>query len=204
MTARRSSKRLARQKQRNASLFSHFSNFLLVALVILLAAGWYTSNHEPDRSSLAFDAHHNDLAENNVAVPEFKSLNKNSSSTLETIVSKQPLIKPLPSPLQNRPTVLDIIKTASIVPIGPSITKQIDEKLPPVSRFNSGNGAHAIFTAKKTVIYQEANTQSKQIAVVAPGLQIRSYDEQNGWHHVVVPSSSIIGWAKADTLKVYQ
>jgi len=201
MTARRASRRSARKKRRNSSLASNFSNFLLVALVILAAAGWYTTNHKNGLSSATSEVRRKDFAENTIAVPEFKSPNKRSSpSASDTNVLTTTL--PLPSPLHNSPTVLDIIKTASIASVEPPLTKHKDDQLPPVSRFNPANGAYAIITAKKTIIYQDANTQSKQIAVIAPGKEIRSYDEQNGWHHVVVPSSAIIGWAKADTLKV--
>lgn len=149
------------------------------------------------------------------------SFNNNASSAPRAVV-----VTPAPRPVLRQQALRAVIPTQKALPAKPALRYDgprppmpvapplhsqppaaakahpyiADRDLPPQGKFAVQNAANVIFARKKTVIYASTDSNSKKIAMVERGQEMRSYGRQGNWHRITIPRTGIIGWAKDDSL----
>ncbi|EJF88692.1 hypothetical protein [Bartonella tamiae] len=186
MATKRQNQRKRHKKQNKFVTFIGYNAFLFI--VILGFIGWY--DHSPTSKgtdTLFAKAQFGTIAIPNTK-PSYKSTNKRLIILPDSLYSVSGTSK-------KAVVTMDHQKDKS-----ESIPYISDTHLPPKGQFGVNNAANKIFAKENIKIFASPNKDSKFIAILKKGQEMRSYEQQNGWHRVVVPSTDIIGWAQKENL----
>jgi len=82
----------------------------------------------------------------------------------------------------------------------PLVPYKEDKDLPPEGQFGLDNAASRVFAKDQITVFSEKNAQSKIIATLKKGQEMRLYETDVDWQRIVVPSSDIIGWVMANSV----
>ena len=186
MVAKQTKTKRTRRKAVKKVNSSFLSYFVLGGFVFLAGFGWYHNVFEGDK----FDKTAANTLHKFVPAPTTSPapVKKETTVNVEHGATKIPIPTNL---VATNPLIIP-----SDVKKGPvSVPYKADIQLPPQAKFAPNNAANIIFAKVPTTIYTKADSQSKMIAQVKSGQEMRSYEHIGGWHRVVVPSTDIIGWA---------
>lgn len=194
MATRKKTTRTRRQTSRREEKGLTFSHFALVGLMIAAAAGWY-ANLQPHEITAK-------KTNQTVAIAPKPVLRTTESSqpTLHTIIAMN--TEPSNAPIPVRAPIRNIeILTKPLPQTLPTVPYKPDTSLPPQGHFGLNNAANKVYANKKILIYAEPRKEAKVVATLIEGQEMRSYEKNDQWQRIVVPTTDIIGWAKSSELK---
>ena len=191
MAVKRTKPNKNRQRTTQKKRSSVLSYFLLGGLTLLGGAGWYHNTYEVKSAG-----------EQKTATREAISPTPNQKPSIVSASSHDIALQPaqkIPTPVTSVPVQPKIALVAPKMAPAP-VPDKPDTTLPPKARFAANNAANVIYAKNATTIYANADSQSKIVATVKAGQEMRSYEHQGSWHRVVVPTTDIIGWANEASL----
>lgn len=184
-TSRTKNKRRKPAAKQNSAI----SYVVLGGILLLGAAGWYHNTFEknvPESKTVA--------VVKPVATPVKKPYIPVTNPTVDVNIPRPK------APIRQRSANDDPIVALLNLQKTTNVPYKPDTQLPPKAVFGVNNAANVIFSKRDIIIYAKADSNSKTVAIVKAGQEMRSYEHVGNWHRVVVPSTDIIGWAKADDI----
>jgi len=105
----------------------------------------------------------------------------------------------LTPPVVNKPQQKPLAPTHTTI-TRPLVPYKEDKNLPPEGQFGLDNAATRVFAKDQITVFSEKSAESKIIATLKKGQEMRLYETNFDWQRIVVPSSDIIGWVMANSV----